>query len=126
MIALPPLLLPPVALASPPAQMEHVPEHHAAGIVSAVGARRFVLFTFKTRRLLALTVPRGFHGVDSNDGVIRNATTAAVRPGMLADVTYRSLEGRHLMTRVDLLTRAACGRLTAAELATGARTGCPD
>jgi len=126
MTALPPIIRPPIALLPPPGQIGQAPQESARGILSSVGTQHVTLFVRKTRRVLQLTVPHGFTGVDSNDGIVRHATTARIRLGMFADVTYRTAEGRHVVTHVELLTKGACSRLTASELASGAPRPCPD
>ena len=84
------------------------------------------VYNATTLRSMEFNVPSGFHGVESGDGVIKNATLARATPGLLALVTYTSVHGRNMASKVLLLTVAQCRSLTASERLTDSKTSCPD
>jgi hypothetical protein len=84
------------------------------------------VFNPKTLESMVFTVPPDFRGVESGDGVIKDATLARATPGLAAQVTYVSVHGRNTATRVLLLTVGPCRSLAASERLTDAKTECPD
>jgi hypothetical protein len=97
-----------------------------AGTVSLAQSGRLHVFNGKTHQTMGFSVPAGFAGVQSSDGVVKNATLARVRPGLLARVTYRTIAGERVPTEVLLLTINQCRSLQAAEKLSRAPVDCPD
>jgi len=97
-----------------------------AGTVQLAQPGRLRVFNGKTRRTMGFIVPAAFLGVDSSDGKIKNAPVTRAAPGLLARVTYQSVGGRYLVTRVLLLTINQCRELMAAERLSKTASGCPD
>jgi hypothetical protein len=97
-----------------------------SGTVRLADGVRLGVFDGKTHQTMAFSVPAGFHGVRSSDGVIKDATLASVVPGLLARVTYQTVAGHHVPSEILLLTLEQCRALQAAERLTRARSDCPD
>jgi hypothetical protein len=75
---------------------------------------------------MGFIVPADFRGVESSDGRINAAAVTRVPPGLLARITYRTLEGRPTVTRILLLTINQCRSLMAAERLNNSPADCPD
>jgi hypothetical protein len=97
-----------------------------SGTVSLAEGGELHVFNGKTHQTLGFAVPADFHGVQSSDGVVKNAGLARVRPGLLARVTYRTIGGHAVPSEILLLTLAQCRALQAAEKLSAAQMGCPD
>jgi len=98
-----------------------------SGTVQVAQAGQLRVFDDKTRQTMGFTVPDGFRGVDSSDGQIKDAGVTRIPPGLLARVTYRTLDGgRRVVTRVLLVTINQCRALQAAERLSDTSTDCPD
>jgi hypothetical protein len=97
-----------------------------AGTVSLAESGHLHVFNGKTHQTVGFTVPADFHGVQSSDGVVKNAGLARVQPGLLARVTYRTIDGHHVPSEILLLTINQCRALQAAEKISKAQIGCPD
>jgi hypothetical protein len=106
---------------------KHEPVHTFAGTVQIAEGGRIRIFNGKTHQSMGFAVPENFRGVQSSDGVIKNATLASARPGLLARVTYQTINGRHVPSAVLLLTISQCRALMAAEQISHSKdTDCPD
>jgi hypothetical protein len=98
-----------------------------SGTVQLAESGRLRVFNGKTRETMGFLVPAGFHGVESSDGKIKDATVTRVSAGLLARVTYRTLADDRLeVTRVLLLTINQCRALVAAERLSDTSADCPD
>ncbi len=97
-----------------------------SGTVARSDAMILRIYNATSLRSMVFAVPANFHGVDSGDGVVKNATLERATPGLLARVTYVSVNGRNTASRVLLLTVAQCRSLAASERLTQTRTACPD
>jgi hypothetical protein len=96
------------------------------GTVRLTDGQHIGVFNGKTHETMTFTVPPNFRGVSSSDGIIKNATLAQVRPGLLARVTYQRVGGQNVPSTVLLLTLEQCRALQAAERLNKARADCPD
>jgi hypothetical protein len=97
-----------------------------AGTVKLAQDGRLEVFDGKTHQTMRFAVPPDFHGVDSSDGTLKDASVTSVKPGLLARVTYRSAGGHNAASRVLLLTINQCRALLAAERLSQAPSRCPD
>ena len=97
-----------------------------SGTVAQNGPTVLRVYNSSTLRSMVFMVPAGFHGVDSGDGVVKSATLARATPGLLARITYTSVNGRNTASHVLLLTVAQCRSLVASERLTNSKTECPD
>jgi hypothetical protein len=97
-----------------------------AGSVKLSQPDRLDVFDLKTHETRHFTVPPDFQGVESSDGVIKGAPVTRAKPGLLAQVTYRSAGGHNQATRVLLLTINQCRALMAAEVLNQVPAQCPD
>jgi hypothetical protein len=84
------------------------------------------VFNGKSHQSMGFEVPADFRGVESSDGKVKGGAVAAVPPGLLARVTYRTEADRRIVTRVLLLTINQCRALVAAERLSKSATDCPD
>ena len=84
------------------------------------------VFNAKTRQTIGFSVPENFRGVESSDGKIKDAPIARLPAGLLARVTYRTVDDRNIVTRVLVLTINQCRALMAAERLNNAAVECPD
>jgi hypothetical protein len=101
-----------------------------AGTVKRADSGRLEIFSGKTHQSMSFAVPDDFRGVQSSDGVIKNAELARVKPGLLSRVTYRTVGGHHVPSEILLLTIQQCRSLQAAEALSRSRPAtaspCPD
>jgi hypothetical protein len=97
-----------------------------SGTVQLAESGRIRVFNGKTHQTMGFIVPAGFHGVESSDGQIAGAPVSRIPPGLLARVTYRTVEDRRIVTRVLLLTINQCRSLKAAESLSHTPSDCPD
>jgi hypothetical protein len=84
------------------------------------------VFNGKTHETMGFIVPADFHGVESSDGKIAGADVTRVPAGLLARITYRTVQARAIVTRILLLTINQCRSLMAAERLNSTASGCPD
>jgi hypothetical protein len=125
--------LPPAEIVSMPAETpiacqvcKHETTQLFSGTVKLAEGGRLQIFNGKTHQTMGFTVPADFRGVDSSDGVIKGGPLAKAVPGLLARVTYRTIDGHHVPSQVLLLTINQCRALEAAEKIGHVKTGCPD
>jgi hypothetical protein len=97
-----------------------------SGTVSRADGVGLRVYNPTTRGSMEFVAPADFRGVDSGDGVIRNAPLARATPGLLARVTYTSRGGRNELSHVLLLTVAQCRSLVASARLDDVKTACPD
>jgi hypothetical protein len=97
-----------------------------SGTVALNDPNRLRVYNSTTLRSMEFIAPPNFHGVESGDGVVKNATLAKATPGLLARVTYTSSRGRNTLSKVLLLTVEQCRSLVASERLTNTKTECPD
>ena len=98
-----------------------------SGTVRQADAGRLGIFNAKTHQSMGFVVPANFRGVTSSDGAIKDAPLDSARPGLLARVTYRTIDGKRVPSQVLLLTIAQCRALMAAERISQKRSSeCPD
>ncbi len=112
----------PCLVCAPPANSEQT----FAGTVQSSQPGRILIFNGKSHQTMGFLVPADFHAVQSSDGKIKDAPVTTASPGLLARVTYRSVEGDNQATLVLLLTINQCRALEAAEKLSRTRTYCPD
>jgi len=105
---------------------ESLPTLIFSGTVQLVAPGRIRVFNGKTHQTMGFIVPADFRGVESSDGKIKDAALTRVPPGLLARVTYRTVDDRRVVTHVMLLTINQCRALMAAERLSNARADCPD
>jgi hypothetical protein len=106
---------------------KHEPVLTFAGTVELAEGGRIRIFNGKTHQSMGFALPENFRGVTSSDGVIKNAPLTSVRPGLLARMTYQTIDGRHVPSAVLLLTINQCRALMAAEHISHSKdTDCPD
>ena len=129
--------VPPVAAASVPlptntpipclvCKAESQPALVFSGTVTLAEPGRLRVFNGKTHQTMGFLVPADFRGVESSDGKIAGADVSRVPPGLLARITYWTLAGRPIVTRILLLTINQCRSLMAAERLSNSASGCPD
>jgi hypothetical protein len=97
-----------------------------SGTVQLAQPGRIRVFNGKTHQTMGFIVPADFHGVESSDGKITGAAVSRIPPGLLARVTYRTVEDRPTVTRILLLTINQCRSLMAAERLSNTPSDCPD
>jgi hypothetical protein len=97
-----------------------------SGTVQLAQPGRIRVFNGKTHQTMGFIVPADFRGVESSDGKIAGADVSRVPPGLLARITYWTLAGRPIVTRILLLTINQCRSLMAAERLSNTASGCPD
>ena len=105
---------------------ETLPTLVFSGTVQLAQPGRIRVFNGKTHQTMGFIVPADFRGVDSSDGKITGAAVTRIPPGLLARVTYRTLEDRPTVTRILLLTINQCRSLMAAERLSNSPADCPD
>jgi hypothetical protein len=97
-----------------------------SGTVQVAQNNRLEVFNGKSHQTMRFAVPADFHGVESSDGAIKDATVLRVLPGLLARITYRTAGEARTVTRVLLLTIDQCRALMAAEHISKTASDCPD
>jgi len=121
-VALPPNTPIPCLICKP----ESAPTLTFSGTVQLVAPGRIRVFNGKTHQTMGFIVPADFRGVESSDGKLKNAPLTRVPAGLLARVTYRTVNDRPIVTHVMLLTIDQCRALMAAERLNNAASDCPD
>ena len=76
-----------------------------SGTVSKSDPAGLSVYDFTSRRLMAFTVPAGFHGVETPAGPVADGTLARLIPGQYTRVTYSSSHGHNVAIRVLVLRR---------------------
>ena len=108
-------------------QADPVTAQTFSGTLQNAQIGRLLVFNGKSHQTMQFVVPPTFRGVASSDGVIKAATVASAKPGLLARVTYRTgAGGANQVTEVLLLTLEQCRALQAAERIGHTPIDCPD